>query len=72
MTKRVESLCWWLGFIAYLLLAYALYKVLKFFPRFHREYADVIYEVAWLPLGAAAWWMKNQLEDWLAAGDANE
>ena len=67
--SRAHQLCWWVGFGAYLLSAYVFYRVLDLFPNFHREHSDLIYSVAWLPLGAGVWWLKNRLEDWVSEKD---
>jgi hypothetical protein len=65
--RRVETLCWWIGFAIYLFSAYLLFRVLQQFPEFYREHADVIWSVAWLPLGIMAFWTKGKIEDWVIA-----
>lgn len=62
---KLENLCFWIGVAIYALLVYLLYRVLELYPSFHQENADVIYAVAWLPIGIVAWGIKSKIEDWL-------
>ena len=47
----------------------ALAFVASYFSRYHSGWREAIPEavrdVAWLPLMAAAWWIKIRVEDWL-------
>jgi hypothetical protein len=70
--SRARQLCWWICVSVYFLLAFALYQVLQFFPKFHRENSDLIYSIAWFPLGAGTWWIKNKLEDWVDADQGTD
>ena len=56
--------------VAFLILAVAgLALVASHFSRYHSGWREAIPEaiqdVAWLPLMAAAWWIKIRVEDWL-------
>lgn len=61
--QRLLSMCWWTAFAGYVAGGLALARLLEI-AGVSEAWMDTLAMVAWLPLGASAWWLKNRLEDW--------
>ena len=59
---RLHSVCWFAAFVIYVGACIGAAKLLQVL-HVSESWAEVVFYFAWLPLGAAAWWLKNALED---------
>ena len=60
--KRLHGACFCAAFAMYVGSAIFLSKLLDLF-RVSNSWAEIIWSFAWLPLGAAAWWVNIRLQD---------